>query len=160
MTETPAPSVALAGFGKRVGATVLDALLVGLVASAVNLATGLNVASHRDLSTALRASVVVFVLTGIYQVGAIAGWGRTLGNRAVRTEVRRAADLEPPNFGQALLRFLTGAGLAAWSPVTVVAFAYGLLDDLWCLWDGANQTLHDKAARTVVILTDDPVDAS
>ena len=30
----------------------------------------------------------------------------------------------------------------------------GILDILWPLWDQQNQTLHDKAAGTVVLRTD------
>ena len=35
--------------------------------------------------------------------------------------------------------------------LTLVPFVGSLLDLLWPLWDPRNQTLHDKAAGTVVL---------
>jgi uncharacterized RDD family membrane protein YckC len=35
-----------------------------------------------------------------------------------------------------------------------ITFIGGILDSLWPLWDRQNQTLHDKAAGTVVLRTD------
>jgi uncharacterized RDD family membrane protein YckC len=46
-------------------------------------------------------------------------------------------------------------GLLAVVPVvgTFLRSVFQLLDGLWPLWDGRRQALHDKAARTVVVLT-------
>jgi uncharacterized RDD family membrane protein YckC len=37
--------------------------------------------------------------------------------------------------------------------IVAIALLYGLIDNLWPLWDRRNQTLHDKFARTIVIMT-------
>jgi hypothetical protein len=37
--------------------------------------------------------------------------------------------------------------------VGLLGSAYSLLDDLWPLWDGRRQALHDKVARTNVVRT-------
>jgi uncharacterized RDD family membrane protein YckC len=37
--------------------------------------------------------------------------------------------------------------------VGFVAWVFSILDDLWPLWDGKRQALHDKAARTNVVRT-------
>jgi hypothetical protein len=37
--------------------------------------------------------------------------------------------------------------------VGLLGSVYSLLDDLWPLWDGRRQALHDKVARTNVVRT-------
>jgi len=45
-------------------------------------------------------------------------------------------------------------GLVAVVPlVGLLGSVYSLLDDLWPLWDGQRQALHDKVARTNVVRT-------
>jgi uncharacterized RDD family membrane protein YckC len=40
--------------------------------------------------------------------------------------------------------------------VPVLGGLFGLLNELWVLWDPRRQCLHDKVARTIVIRTDLP----
>lgn len=104
------------------------------------------------LLTALGAAhaVVVGYLLALavnlaYQVLMLSGGGQTVGNKAVHTKVVDATTGALPGTGQVVIRW-------------VVMFALGLLlgvgtllDYLWPLWDSRNQTIHDKAAQTIVI---------
>jgi uncharacterized RDD family membrane protein YckC len=57
-----------------------------------------------------------------------------------------ASNGQPPGHGQSAIRWVVEFVLG----ITVIG---GILDILWPLWDTRNQTLHDKAAGTVVVFT-------
>ena len=46
-----------------------------------------------------------------------------------------------------------GGAVALVPLVGLLGSVYSLLDDLWPLWDGQRQALHDKVARTNVVRT-------
>jgi uncharacterized RDD family membrane protein YckC len=71
--------------------------------------------------------------------------GQTVGMMAVGVRARTDERLGPLGPARALRRSLVQLGLA----YTVVG---GLLDVLWPLWDAKNQTLHDKAVGSVVVV--------
>jgi uncharacterized RDD family membrane protein YckC len=52
---------------------------------------------------------------------------------------------DPIGYARAFLRWLVSAAL--WW----VLYVGGLVDVLWPLWDDRNQSLHDKAANSVVV---------
>jgi uncharacterized RDD family membrane protein YckC len=81
-----------------------------------------------------------------------AKWGQTIGKRIVKIKVVALPDRAPVTGGAALKR----AALYALAPqVPLVGSIFGLLDNLWLLWDKPNrQCLHDKVADTVVIKTE------
>ena len=161
----PEGSGSLANPGRRLGARLLDALVllpVLIIFAGVTIAL---IAPHigpvfpkvNDNPNApvpvpgfVWIYVAVFgcaIATGVvmvfYEAIATARYGRTLGKawlhiRPVRT------DGSPlgwgRSFGRVSLYFLSG--FLSW---------LGLLDPLWCLWDGNQQCLHDKAVDTLVI---------
>ncbi|MEY9942261.1 RDD family protein [Streptacidiphilus sp. MAP5-3] len=134
----------LASFGARLGAAAVDMVVIVV----------LYLASLR-LPGMTNSVLVLLVLTGIRLLyGALQlqfGGGRTLGMRAFRIRVvpigtERAGRLTA---GQAWLRTAVYVLPAA---VLGVGAYLSMLDCLWMLWDRPNQqTLHDKAARTVVV---------
>ena len=78
-----------------------------------------------------------FVLVGF--------WGHTLGMAWMRLDAVDAVEGRTPiGPARAAIRSLS-AGL-----LTIIPFT-AFLDLLWPLWDNRNQTLHDKAAGTVVL---------
>lgn len=79
-----------------------------------------------------------------YRVWMHAAKGKTLGKMAVRVRLVNAADGSAPGWGTCFVRELVHAVLA-W---TLIGF---FLDLLWPLWDDRRQTLHDKAAKTLVV---------
>lgn len=158
---------ALATPARRLGARCLDALLllpifIALCVIAVSLAiprvgpifpkvtTG-NPTPTPGFLWIYWLIIGCFVATGavmvVYETIATAKWGRTLGKKWVRIRPLQA-DGTALGWGRALGRvvFVWLATFLSW---------IGLLDSLWCLWDGDHQCLHDKIVHTVVV--NDPV---
>jgi uncharacterized RDD family membrane protein YckC len=78
-----------------------------------------------------------------YETVATACYGRTLGKAWMHIRPLRLDGL-PLGWGRAFGRVAIYwcSGLLGW---------LGLLDPLWCLWDGTRQCLHDKAADSIVV---------
>jgi uncharacterized RDD family membrane protein YckC len=88
------------------------------------------------------------VLQAVYLILMIGGHGgRTVGNMAASTVTIDGRTGAPAGYDRAVPRALVQIVLA----FTIIG---GILDILWPLWDRQNQTLHDKAAGTVVLRTD------
>ena len=89
-------------------------------------------------------SMLVFVL--LYWGGHLTGRvGRTPGKAALRLRVVSVSDRTSAiGFGRGVGRFVVDAA------ISIVPFGF-VIDHLWPLWDDQNQTLHDKAVRSVVI---------
>src|SRR5829696_4767353 len=136
-----AASYELAGWGQRVGAYLLDVivlllgLIVAVIASAISEALGLLL---------LVIWFVAFFL-GYWVVCEGSESGQTIGKRVVGIRVR-AERGGPAGYGKALARNLVARVIG------LLPFV-GLIDVLWPLWDDRNQCLHDKAASTIVIRT-------
>lgn len=118
-----------ASWGRRVVARVVDTLIVVAIALA---------AFALDKAV---AGLVLLLLPFLYfpLFHAYAN-GQTPGKKLLGIAVHRTQGLR---FGRALWRTLAEALLGI----------IPLVDPLWALIDGRNQTLHDKAAGTVVIRT-------
>lgn len=128
----------LAGWWYRVGATVIDGIIVAVPAGIVGGVAG-----------SLAAYYVIAIVVGlVYTTLLIGGSGaRTVGMMALGTRCLDTATGTPIGYGRAFVRWLISALLGA-------AFVIGtLLDVLWPLWDGKNQTLHDKVAKSVVVIS-------
>jgi uncharacterized RDD family membrane protein YckC len=126
----------LAGWWYRVLATILDNILVGIVATIVLVIIGVK---GRGIN--LGEAVVVLV----YQI-ALLGTVRaqTVGNMAASTKVVDADGGGPIGYGRSTIRAVVLVVLY----ITIIG---GLIDIFWPIWDKRNQTLHDKAANCLVI---------
>jgi uncharacterized RDD family membrane protein YckC len=81
----------------------------------------------------------------LYETTLIALRGQTLGKVATRIRVVRLDDGAVPGWGPAFVRWLI--------PVAASIVPFGALPVyLWLLWDRRRQGLHDKAARTLVVV--------
>jgi uncharacterized RDD family membrane protein YckC len=123
----------LAGWWLRAGATIIDLLVLGVVGAILQAAAG-----------KVPGEIVGVVIDAAYVIILVGSRGQTLGNMAVGTQVVAADGSGQVGYGRAALRWLIDTLLE----VTVIG---GILDILWPLWDSQNQTIHDKAAGTVVI---------
>ena len=147
-TATGAPSgtwqgITLAGWWQRVGATLLDTLIIvvpiAVVALAVDPALGI-------LGGAL-AGLTYYPLLMMREGKAN---GQTLGKQIVGIRVVLVSR-EPFTYGPALLRefaikyLLFGVVGGFFLAIPTV------LDDLWPLWDDENRALHDMLASTRVV---------
>lgn len=149
-----------AGVGKRVGAYVIDIVLItvalGIVFAFVLSGSGTLPTSPDgiDQTNAYATSVGTAVLTLAYFMLLEAGSGQTLGKRALRIKVVSAADgSTPPSFADAFKRrvlFVIGNVI----PVigSLIGFVVPLAALITAIQDEpANQGFHDRWAGTRVI---------
>jgi len=156
-----ATAVGYAGWWQRVGATLLDAVITGIPAGILAAAVGGTVRTNRVIvfnefgRTRLRQTnfhfngkgIAVVILVGVLYRTLLEGGvrGQTLGKMAMRITVRDPVSGTSIGYGRAFVRWLVASIL--W-----VAFIIpGVIDVLFPLWDPKHQTLHDKAAGSIVV---------
>jgi uncharacterized RDD family membrane protein YckC len=140
---------------------VLDILIVGVplavVNGIVNAAFGTartvklfngTYATQRSIQGPAHVAILIatVAIVGLY-FSILNGThtGQTIGNRAPDIAVRDATTGDVIGFKRALLRWFIRFVLY------MALLLPGLLNDLFPLWDSRNQTIADKAARSVVI---------
>jgi uncharacterized RDD family membrane protein YckC len=135
-----AAGVRYASWGSRVGAYLLDVLII-----AVPLIVAIAVAAAADLWTiVVIAYVATFVVPFVYFTYYHGSSGQTPGKRALGIRVASDQTGDAIGSGRAFGRY-------------AITFVFGffflplLLDYLWPLWDSKNQTLHDKVVGSVVV---------
>jgi uncharacterized RDD family membrane protein YckC len=140
-----------AGWGRRVGAYLLDVLILIGVVLVIGLVVGIIVGASSDGETgAISGAVVGYVLSFVFPFIYFTFFhgdprGQTPGKRAVGIRVVREETGASIGYGRALGRYAITV-LFAW-----LLFLPLLLDYLWPLWDDKNQALHDKVVGSVVI---------
>lgn len=118
-----------AGFAIRLGAFVLDLLVIGAVNTIVGLfTTGV-------LTVSIRMFVPLLYYAYFYSTS-----GQTLGKKALRLRVVRS-DGQPLNVYTGVLR-----AIGLWASTFLLGIGYILV-----LFDKQKQGLHDKIANTLVI---------
>jgi uncharacterized RDD family membrane protein YckC len=120
-----------AGFWQRLGAAIIDAILVGVVGIIIELILGRSF-----------GALVAFVL-GVAYYGWLEGSnsGQTVGKRALGIRVYDFRQGGPIGTGRAIGRYF-----ARWLSAIPCFLGY-----LWMLWDGEKQTWHDKLVGDVVV---------
>jgi uncharacterized RDD family membrane protein YckC len=123
----------LAGWWQRVGATILDGIIVWVPARIVEAGGG-------------RVLYFFFLIlaSAIYTSALLVARGQTVGMMAVGTKCVTERSGSYLTYGPALGRW-------AFAEVLTFTGIGGLLDVLWPLWDRNNQTLHDKVVHTLVV---------
>ena len=153
--------VELAGPGGRLGARIIDTLIMGAVvlilliagiASAIGLTAGDSTVTDEEsaaIAEAFIAFAVVAVVIGVlYEVTMIATKGQTLGKMATRIKVVRTDNGLVPGWGKAIGRWIIPAALGF---IPLVGWILALLVYLSLTWDKARQGWHDKAVKTFVV---------
>jgi uncharacterized RDD family membrane protein YckC len=145
-----------AGWGRRLGATLFDNLLLFVPQSAAYLVGD-------AIANVLVGTALALAVQGVYAVALLCQpRGQTLGNRIVGTRVRDATTLQPIGVPQALVRWLVMAlylapefsatrGAGATRVVGAVFVLAVLVDGLYPLVSARRQTWHDRIANTVVL---------
>ncbi|MFB9313415.1 RDD family protein [Nocardioides plantarum] len=171
----------LAGWWRRVAASVIDGVVLIPVSIVVGWSwwshvfseyghfiresidaseSGSTPPSATDLQGDLFGDLVVIALIGValnfvYVVGFLAWKQATLGKLAMGTRVRLRETPGRLPLKAILLRWLVQYGPSSLGFVPLVGTAtslWYLLDSLWPLWDSEKQALHDKAAKTSVVM--------
>ncbi|MFG2085620.1 MULTISPECIES: RDD family protein [unclassified Spirillospora] len=167
------PQDMLAGRWARLGAGVLDSLILSFVATPAvllsirwdkmqeSMTSGEPIINPMDLYNIprlLAGYAVVFLLGFVYFTVMHAKWGQTLGKKALGIRVVSAADQSAVSWGQAIGRqafvyaiTISTALVNFLVPAGALLGMVGMLDNAWILWDDRRQALHDKVAGTLVV---------
>lgn len=129
--------VPLAGWGVRSVGAIADAVVVGIATYGIDVATRI----HTKTGYAYLDLVVSFV----YSFALVGFFGHTLGMAFMKLYAVDAIEGRTPiGPWRAAIRSVVAGVL------TVIPLA-AFVDLLWPIWDPRNQTIHDKAAGTVVL---------
>jgi uncharacterized RDD family membrane protein YckC len=154
----PAGRPVLASWGSRVGAQVVDGLIVGAGAALlfVLITAPFSIGFFADDTVgvvavvvgALLAIVCIAVVSLLYAPALMARTnGRTVGRSVTGIRVVRV-DGAPMTFGFAMLREVAVKALLFGVAGTLTGGIANLLDVLWPLWDEENRALHDFVVNT------------
>ena len=147
---TQQQDVEYAGFWVRVGATIIDTLLIMAVLVPLLVAI-YGWAYFEAANTGLFAGPADFLLSGVAPaVAVIVFWiyrQATPGKMALSIRIVDAATGSPPSTGQCVGRYFAYF-------VSIFPLGLGLL---WVAFDKRKQGWHDKLAGTVVIRSKNPV---
>lgn len=158
------PQGALAGWGARFGATVIDGLILAvpalvsfltIVGGAVGLSgTDDDVAVGAAILAALGWFLLMAVILLLYAPLLMARQGtrngQTLGKQFVGIRVVRDSG-ESFNFASAALREAVVKFLALAIAGSIIPLIPYLVNYLWPLWDDQNRALHDMVVSTHVV---------
>ena len=154
---TGAPIAGTANYAewwKRAVAAIIDGILLSIVNAIVGAIFGLNADTAVDQTTgtldpaaftALITGNIVLMLLGVAYYVVLNGSekGQTVGKMVMKIRVRDMTG-GPAGYGKAFIRYIVGVVLF------LLCVIPGIVDLLFPLWDDKKQTLHDKAAGTIV----------
>ena len=153
-------AIRYAGWWQRVGATIIDGIIVGIPSGIIAALVGGSTRTHTVIrfdrfGREIRGTSFDFNYKGVFIAVALgilyrvlmegSPKGQTVGKMAMKIAVRDQAGGPPIGYGRAFVRWLVASIL--W----LLFFVPGLIDVLFPLWDPRHQTLHDKAAGSVVV---------
>jgi len=144
----------LASWWSRVGAAIIDLVIVGAIAVGVTLLVGVGVFAGTDdgllaLIVGLLIFVFVFALVAL-PYAAVMMWktnGKTVGRMVTGIRVVRANG-QDMDFGTAAMREVVIKALAVGIASSIIPLIPYFLDVLWPLWDDENRALHDFPVNT------------
>lgn len=156
------PVYELSGWWRRVGAVLIDGIVVSAAAVIAGLIVGADVVTTFDSSTTKSGASADFHLSGgnilidllmytlIVALVMAKTDGRTVGKMATGIRVVRE-DGKPVDFGFAMLReILIKHIVFGYLSIFTLGIAT-LLNYLWPLWDEQNRTLHDRIVKSRVV---------
>jgi uncharacterized RDD family membrane protein YckC len=141
---TTATTARYGGFWIRVLAFILDAIVLGVLTSALTplFGTGPMIDTESGRFGVNYGSNAIGTLIGLlYMVGFWSLRGQTPGMIPFNLRVVRASDGSRPDWVVSLLRYV---GL-------IISFAVILIGVIWVAFDGRKQGWHDKIAGTLVV---------
>jgi uncharacterized RDD family membrane protein YckC len=157
----PVPSTGryvLAGWWSRVGATLIDGIIIGVGALLIMALFGSvfsvgffasDEAGIVSLIVGLLLSFVAIAIVALFYAPLMRARtnGKTLGRMAVGNRVVRASG-EPMTFAWAMLREVAVKALLFGVAASLTFGLASLADVLWPLWDDENRALHDFVVDT------------
>jgi uncharacterized RDD family membrane protein YckC len=152
----------LAGWWSRVGAQLLDLLIVWVPGGLVAAAPLIAAAESRDGSSAETVWLIVGIVVSFIVVGAHLFYapllmrrkgrrnGQTFGKQISSIRVIRA-DGDPMRFSDAAMRQIVFKSFGGVVASTFIPLFPWVLNYLWPTWDEQHRALHDMAAKTRVV---------
>ncbi len=151
----------LAGWWSRVGAALIDGVIVGIgsIVLLIALTAPFGIGFFADENVGVVSIIVGFmfatlcvtIVAFLYAPAMMARTnGQTLGRMALGIRVVRAKG-QPMTFGWAMLREVAVKALLFGIASSLTFGLASLLDVLWPLWDEENRALHDFIVDTRVI---------
>jgi uncharacterized RDD family membrane protein YckC len=180
---TTPDGVVLSGWWKRVLASVIDRIIVSIVALPLTYApmkqmvttfqtyfervianvqagsSAVPVQPEGLTGSLLQVSLTLLIVSVIYEVAFLTTSGATPGKKVVGISVRLRDKPGPPPLAVVLKRTAVKDGGELVGLVPVLGFfgtLFTLFDSLWPLWDDKNQAIHDKVAATNVVVGRQP----
>lgn len=157
--------VPLASWGKRVGAWLIDGVIILVVggmlgwfgtprvgelfgdlgdATVENDAAAIDAIAQDLTGPMLQMSLIIWLFATVYCILFWTTTAQTPGKMVIGISVRAADQPGPLTVGTSVMRRLV--------PLAGQFIPFlSLLDGLWPLWDTRRQALHDKVAKTVVV---------
>jgi uncharacterized RDD family membrane protein YckC len=150
--STPTPPGDPAGWWRRAGAAIIDAVLVGIVGVVIAVVLTEAVSANEDVSTGIAA--FIGILAGCFYYGNLMSRegehnGRTWGMQAADIRVVRV-DGQPFTFRFALVREILVKQILFGYLAVFTLYIATVLNYLWPLWDSQNRALHDHVCKTLV----------
>ncbi len=147
----PAPAVWYSGFWRRVGASMLDGLVLGIPFGLAILFVVLRPWNRRDeLNAILLVSLVLLMIitSFVYDWLFVAlNKGQTPGKKLLHVRVVNATG-NVPSLGRAAAREAVKMAMGQVPYVGPIVY-------LWIIWDKRKQSLYDKIAGTYVVRSGD-----
>jgi uncharacterized RDD family membrane protein YckC len=148
----------LASWGSRVGATVIDwlillipaGILVALAVGGLDGDSSWGAIVGASLLSLLIWSVILLLYAPLLMIRQGERNGQTLGKQFLGIRVVRDTG-EPFSFWPAVLREVVVKNILVSAVSIFIPVLPWLLDNLWPLWDGENRAIHDMIVSTHVI---------
>ena len=144
----PEPGIVWAGVPARIGALLVDAIVVVAIAFATILAVAsvetAGSASNSDSPESLALSLALLVFLLIYHPVCWYLFGQSVGQKALGMQIVRASDGAPIGLSEVLVRY------AIFSLVTLI-YPLGIISAVMAAQDPFKRAWHDQVARTIVV---------
>lgn len=158
-SDAAAPVWELSGWWRRVGAQIIDSLIVGVPAFvAAGILVVITIRDVEELSGSdfdriqIYGTVISIVTASIYYCWMMSATnGQTLGKKVTDIRVVRE-DGKPVTVGFAFQRQILVMQLLFGWLAAILLYIPTLLNYLWPLWDSGNQALHDKIVKSRVVI--------
>jgi uncharacterized RDD family membrane protein YckC len=139
----------LATIGRRVGARLLDGVIVGLPLTILVFAVSDVDQAKSTVHTPLWAQVFAAAVAAVYEVALIRLRGQTVGKRILGIKVARITDGVVPDWTASVVRYLLPV-LPLLVPIPGI-FVLSLVIYLAAVVDPLRRGWHDRAAGTIVV---------
>ena len=144
----------LAGIGQRIGARLLDGLIIGLPLTVLVFAASDISEDRRTVSTPLWVQLVAAAVSALYEIVLIRTRGQTVGKRVLGIKVVRITDGALPDWTASVVRYLLPV-VPVLIPVPGL-FLLSIVIYLAAVVHPLRQGWHDRAAGTIVVKAEPP----